>query len=108
MLVGRREYQMKGLIVSLHSTTRVPVDDQYAALVGKAIYLFAYYEWTIIWIIEYLAPGFVGDYCRGKPLPSGGVKKRLDELTNDPTTDFSKVSSNELAECGNIFQALVI
>jgi len=28
------------------------VDDFYCSLVGKAIYLFAYYEWTIIYIIE--------------------------------------------------------
>ena len=44
--------------MSLHSTTRVPVDDSYVALVGKAVYVFAYYEWAIIYIIEFLKPGF--------------------------------------------------
>ncbi|MBU2739378.1 hypothetical protein [Acidithiobacillus concretivorus] len=42
-----------------HSSTRVPVDDSYAALVGKAVYVFAYYEWTIIYVIDYLQSGFV-------------------------------------------------
>ena len=39
--------------MTLHTSTRVPVDDSYAALVGKAIYVFAYYELTIIFIINY-------------------------------------------------------
>jgi len=59
--------------MTLHSTTRVPVDDEYAALVGKAVYVFAYYEWAIIYIVEFLRSGFVAEYSRGSPLTSGAV-----------------------------------
>jgi len=58
-----------------HQTTRIPVKDEYAALIGKAIYIFAYYEWTIIWIIEFLESGFVREYSREKIMTSGNVKK---------------------------------
>ena len=82
------------------TTTSVPVNDEYAALVGKAFYVFAYYEWTIIWIIELLEPGFVGDYSRGKePLPSGSVLKRFNKTIGKSSTDFSKISKQEVVAC---------
>ena len=56
---------------------RVPFDSDYVALLGTAVYLFAYYEWIIIYIIEMLDPGFVGTYSRGKPLTSGCVARRF-------------------------------
>ena len=28
------------------------------------MYIFADYEWTIIWIIDFLEPGFVKEYSR--------------------------------------------
>ena len=42
--------------------TRVPFDEDYVKLVGTAVYLFSYYEWTIIYMIERLEPGFVVEY----------------------------------------------
>ena len=39
--------------------TRVPFDDDYVKLVGTAVYLFSYYEWTITYVVERLEPGFV-------------------------------------------------
>ena len=44
--------------------TRVPLDDDYVKLVERAVYLFSYYEWAIIYVVERLEPGFVGEYCR--------------------------------------------
>jgi hypothetical protein len=38
---------------------RVPYDPDYNALVGTAVYVFAYYEWAAIYIIEQFKPGFV-------------------------------------------------
>ena len=38
--------------------TRVPFNDDYVKLVGTAVYLFSYYEWAIIYIVERLEPGF--------------------------------------------------
>lgn len=57
---------------------RVPFDPDYVALLGKAIYLFAYYEWIIIYIIEKLDSGFLKTYSRGeRPLTSGNVGQRF-------------------------------
>ena len=91
-----------------HSTTRVPVDDSYVALVGKAVYVFAYYEWTIIYTIEYLRSGFVHKYSRGRPLTSGDVRQELQDTINDPMASFAKVSEAELQACCDEFAALIV
>jgi hypothetical protein len=87
--------------------TRVPVDDNYAAIIGKAVYLFVYYEWVIIWIIEFLEKGFVAEYCRGKPMTSGVVEIRFRKATQN-TTDFSKVSKVDLEQCRNHFKEMIV
>ncbi len=38
---------------------RVPFDPNYTALVGTAVYVFAYYEWAVIYLIQQFKPGFV-------------------------------------------------
>ncbi|MBI5922889.1 MAG: hypothetical protein HY847_14750 [Betaproteobacteria bacterium] len=93
--------------MTLHSSTRVPVDDTYAALAGKAIYVFAYYEWTIIYIIDYLQAGFVHRYSRGKPMMSGNVKQELQNTIDNPAVSFSKVSKTELQACCDEFERLI-
>ncbi len=92
----------------LNSTTRVPVDDQYAALVGKAVYVFAYYEWTIICIIELLDNGFLGEYCRVKTMTSGAVRDHLRDVIGNPATSFTKVTQEELTDCLEKFSDLII
>ncbi len=57
---------------------RVPFDADYVSLLGKAVYLFAYYEWVLICIVEALKPGFARTYSRGKPLSSGEVAARFE------------------------------
>jgi hypothetical protein len=94
--------------MSLHSTTRVPVDDSYVALVGKAVYVFAYYEWAIIWIIELLQPGFVGRYSRGNSMTSGNVRDALQEVINDAATSFAKTTKQELQCCCTEFERLIV
>jgi len=88
--------------MNLHTTTRVPVNDSYASLLGKAVYVFAYYEWTIIYIIEKLEPGFVTRYSRGKPMTSGVVSKKFENVINPlPNTP------QDLLDCHTKFSALV-
>jgi hypothetical protein len=87
--------------------TRVPYDPQYTALVGTAVYVFAYYEWAVIYLIQQFKPGFVGRYCRGAPMTSGGVKKELEAVVNSPSTTFSTVSKAELEACVTRFSALI-
>ena len=59
--------------------TRVPFDDDYVKLVGTAVYLFSYYEWAIIYVVERLEPGFVPEYCRKhrRGMTSGTVFTRF-------------------------------
>ena len=94
--------------MTLHSSTRVPVDDSYAALVGKAVYVFAYYEWTIVYIIDYLRSGFVSGYSRGNPMTSGAVRQALQDTINNPQVSFAKVSRLELQACCDVFEKLSV
>ena len=91
-----------------HSSTRVPVDDSYAALVGKAVYVFAYYEWTIIYSIEYLQSGFVHKYSRGSSMTSGAVSQELQKTVSSPLVSFAKVSQAELQACCDDFERLIV
>ena len=91
-----------------HSTTRVPVDDSYAALVGKAVYVFAYYEWTIIYVIEHLQNGFVQKYSRGSPMTSAAVRDALQKTVSNPCVSFARVPRAELQACCEEFERLIV
>jgi len=94
--------------VNHHTTTRIPVNDEYAALVGKAVYVFAYYEWTIIWIIEFLESGFVREYSRETIITSGGVKSRFQKTIDALHTIPNGITKNELRECLKKFSDLIV
>lgn len=82
---------------NLHASTRVPVDDRYAALVGKATYVFAFYEWTIIYLIDRLEPGFVSEYSRGnRPFTSGAVAVRFMKAIERHRSECNGPYSKEL------------
>jgi hypothetical protein len=87
--------------------TRVPFDPSYTALVGTAVYVFAYYEWAVIYLIQQFKPGFVARYCRGAPMTSGQVKRELEAILNDTATVYTKVSRAELEVCCTRFAALI-
>lgn len=97
-----------GGLMTLHSTTRVPVDDKYAALVGKAVYVFAYYEWTIVHIIECLECGFVSNYSRGKQLGSADVRCKLQKEINKLSSSFRNVSVSDLQKVCDDFEKLIV
>ena len=84
---------------------RVPFDPDYIRLVGTAVYVFAYYEWTIIYIIELLSPGFVSEYSRQKKMTSGHVEKRLEALSKAPGA--REVDADALVRCSTDFSSLV-
>ena len=87
--------------------TRVPYDPRYTALVGTAVYVFAYYEWAVIYLIQQYRPGFVGRYSRGAAMTSGGVKKELQAVLADPDTAYRAVSKAELQGCLDEFGRLI-
>ena len=94
--------------MTLHSSTRVPVDDSYAVLVGTAVYIFAYYEWAIIYVIDYLQSGFVSEYSRGGSMTSGAVREKLQRTIDSPHVSFSKVSKTELQTCCDALEKLIV
>ena len=94
--------------MTLHTTTRIPVDDTYAAFVGKAVYVFAYYEWTIIYIIDYLFPGYVQEYSRGNPQTSGTVKDKLRSAISSLPANFQRASVSDLTAACDEFENLII
>lgn len=94
--------------MTLLSSTRVPVDDPYVALVGKAVYVFAYYEWTIIYIIDHLQAGFVSRYSRGNPMTSGLVRQEFQDALNNPSVSFTKVPRADLQASCDEFEKFII
>lgn len=90
-------------------TTRIPVNDEYAAIIGKAIYMFSYYEWTLIYIIDSLTDGFVRRYSRhsGRPLTSGAVKREMDHEIEKSKHTILPVEMEELEACSHIFGELI-
>lgn len=86
--------------------TRVPFEESYVCLLGQAVYLFAYYEWQIVYIINCLSQGFVGEHSRGNPLTSGAVHKRFAvELAKGNAP--SGVSLASLEACRDTFHSLI-
>lgn len=86
---------------------RTPYDPDYTALLGTAVYVFAYYEWAVIYLIQQYSPGFVHRYCRGAPMPSGQVRAELEKIMSDPTISYTAVSRDELQICHDRFAALI-
>ena len=86
--------------------TQVPFDDNYVNLLGIAVYLFSYYEWGIISVIDRLEPGFVNEYCREHPMTSGKVSNRLG-TTVDSYAGDTRVEKRELERCSLTFRDLV-
>lgn len=87
--------------------TRIPYDPAYTTLVGTAVYVFSYYEWTMIYLIQRFKPGFVAQYCRGAVMTSGNVKKELKAVVDSADTDYTVVSEEELRGCLNEFARLI-
>jgi hypothetical protein len=91
--------------MSIQPTTRIAVNDEYVFLIGKAIYIFSYYEWVMIYIMENLQPGFASRYSRGKPMTSGEVKNKLQAVISSSSSINVK---QIICDCANEFEKLVI
>ncbi len=85
----------------MHTKTHIPFDTDYTTLLGQAVYSFAYYEWTIISIIEHLDKGFVHEYSRGNPLTSGKVCEELKKFCS-----HDQLANTAIDEIYNSFKLL--
>ena len=94
--------------MNLHTSTRIPIDDAYAVLIGKAVYAFSYYEWSLIYLVEWLGKvNFVGQYSRGRTLTSDGVRTELDNAIKNLPASFATVPRTDLQAIQDEFQALI-
>lgn len=88
---------------------RVPIDASYVASVGQAVYLFAYYEWAIIWLIDFFEPGFVHEYSRGRrPLTSRRVEERLGKCLSKWKDSYPDNVQKKLAHCQQMFSGHIV
>ena len=110
-VISDKNYNLEAIVNNKEAPSmikHVPVDDEYTSLIGKAVYVFAYYEWTIIWIIEYLAPGFVNRYSRGNPMTPTDVHRKLQEIIDGLPATFTNIFKQELQVCCNAFGSLTV
>ena len=86
---------------------RIPFDPDYVQLVGTAVYVFSYYEWTIIYVIERLNPGFVSEYSRERKMTSGAVSSRLEKILSEDATNAVQENRRSLRICADEFASLI-
>ncbi len=86
---------------------RVPIDRDYALLLGKAVYTFAYYEFNVIWVIERIRPGFLGKYSREAKMTSRAVFDELKKAANRPDIYEPRVSKTAMADLLAKFETLI-
>ena len=86
--------------------TRVPFSETYVKLVGTAVFLFSYYEWQVIDIIDELAPGFVREHSRQKILTSKAVHKRFVHALSCWENHNTRLRKS-LENCQNVFDKLI-
>ncbi len=88
--------------------TRIPVDDQYLISLGRATYIFAYYESMIVDLVDRFTPGFKTDVARSKSnYTAGRIRGKLKELIDSASTDFSRISKGEMQAVHDRFDAFI-
>ena len=85
--------------------TRVPYDEHYVTLVGEAVYIFLYYEWAIICVLDYLEPGFRLKYCRGSSHMTSGRVSTLLKTASENYAGCKTVEKAEMESCSSRFES---
>jgi hypothetical protein len=82
---------------------RTPYDSGYVAAIGRAIYIFAIYEWTVVHTIERLRPGFLNKWRFAKnPMTAGPLGKKFEKAVNE-SSDPSPPLTLRLKEAARAF-----
>lgn len=76
---------------------RIPADDAYTAMLGRAVYNFTYYEWVVVWTIEKIQPGYLSHYSQEGPT-AGHVASKFKAVVVG--------ADARLAACAAAFDAL--
>ena len=65
---------------------RTPYDSGYVAAIGRAIFIFANYEWTVVHTMERLRPGFLSKWRFAKNrMTAGTFGKKFSNAVNEAT-----------------------
>jgi hypothetical protein len=80
------------------SEFRIPADDAYTAILGRAVYNFTYYEGIVVETLEKLCPGYLRRHSNEGPT-SGHVARLFIETAE-------AVESSALAKCAATFDDL--
>ena len=85
---------------------RTPHDSEHVAAIGRAIYISAIYEWTVVHTMEKLRPGFLNK-CRfaKNPMTAGTVGIKFRNAVNEASNLARPLASN-LKEAARAFVEL--
>jgi hypothetical protein len=65
---------------------RTPYESGYVSAIGRAIYIFAIYEWNVVHALEKLRPGFLNKWrFAKKPMTAGKVGKKFKTAVTEST-----------------------
>ncbi len=82
---------------------RTPYDSEYVASIGRAIFTFANYEWTVVHTIEKLRPGFLNKWRFAKnPMTAGTVGKKFKSAVSE-SNDLARPLASNLKEAAKAF-----
>jgi hypothetical protein len=60
-----------------------PYDPGYVAAIGRAIYIFAIYEWNVVHTMEKLRPGFLNKWrFARRPMTAGKLGENFEKTVN--------------------------
>jgi hypothetical protein len=86
---------------------RTPYDSGYVAAVGRAIYIFAFYEWNVVHTMERLRPGFLSKWRFAKrPMTAGTIGKKFKNAV-DESSDLIRPFASNLNEAAKTFMEFV-
>jgi hypothetical protein len=82
---------------------RTPHDSAYVAAIGRAIFIFANYEWTVVHTMEKLRPGFLNKWRFAKsPMTAGAIGKKFKNAVGESSNLTRPLASN-LKEAARAF-----
>src|SRR5258705_12324712 len=82
---------------------RTPYDSGYVAAIGRAIFIFANYEWTVVRTMERLRPGFLNKWRFAKnPITAGTVGKKFKNAVSESSNLAGKTRTWSLAQIDDL------
>src|ERR1700686_1694670 len=86
---------------------RASYDSGYVAAIGRAIFIFANYEWTVVHTMEKLRPGFLSKWRFAKtPMTAGRLGKKFEKAVNK-ASDLAPLLTSRLKEAARAFMEFV-